>query len=285
MQFKYSFSRPNETGIGICPKHLNYTLANLHEKSIVPKAVIDVHIGGFISRYWNECKNISKKFGCLYLEDSAQAFGSKTKCGLNAGCIGEASIHSFHLTKVLTGGEGGLALCNEDIASSIQSLRQFGVSNSNPLLHNSLSLNSKMSEFIASFILQNYNVGESKILKRRKLLDLYRTHLDPSKFFVYDDIHMNSYSSAYKAVVTVKDKYNYEAILAKAKLIPLTGFVYKYPLSNQPVVMKDNHTFFSNVNLNNSINFSNAHICPPNYPELNNSNVLKICDFLNKITR
>ena len=100
----------NETGIGICPNHLNYTLTNLNEKSIVPKAVIDVHIGGFISRYWNECKDISKKFGCLYLEDSAQAFASKTKCGLNAGCIGEASIHSFHLTKVLTGGEGGLAL-------------------------------------------------------------------------------------------------------------------------------------------------------------------------------
>ena len=71
-----------------------------------------MHIGGFISRYWDVCKNISKKFGCLYLEDSAQAFGSKTKCGLNAGCIGEASIHSFHLTKVLTGGEGGLALCD-----------------------------------------------------------------------------------------------------------------------------------------------------------------------------
>ena len=106
-----------------------------------------------------------------------------------------------------------------------------------------------MSEFIAAFILQNFNVVESKILKRRKLLNLYKSHLDPSKFIVYDDIYMDSYSSAYKTVVKVKDKNDYEAILTKAKSIPLTGFVYKYPLSNQPVVMKDNHTFISKTNL------------------------------------
>ena len=274
----------NETGIGICPNHLNHTLAKLHEKSIAPKAVVDVHIGGFISRYWNECKDISKNFGCFYLEDSAQAFGSKTSCGLHSGCIGEASIHSFHLTKVLTGGEGGLALCSEDMASSLRSLRQFGVSDENSLLHNSISLNSKMSEFTAAFILENFKIVMSKISKRRKLLDIYRTHLDPDKFLVYDDIYMNSYSSAYKTVVKVKDKLDYQEILDNAKLIPLTGFVYKYPLSHQPVVINDNQTFFSKKKLNNSISFSEMHICPPNYPELKKASVLNICDFLNSIT-
>ena len=95
---------------------------------------------------------------------------------------------------------------------------------------------------------------------------------------------MNSYSSAYKTVVKVKDKLDYQEILDNAKLIPLTGFVYKYPLSHQPVVIKDNQTFFSNKKLNNSISFSEMHICPPNYPELKKASVLNICDFLNSIS-
>ena len=142
-----------------------------------------------------------------------------------------------------------------------------------------------MSEFTAAFILENFKAVMSKISKRRKLVDIYRQNLDPDKFLVYDDIFMNSYSSAYKAVVRVKDKFHYEAILNKAKLIPLTGFVYKYPLCVQPVVINDKQTFFSKKKLNNSINFSEMHICPPNYPELKKSSVLNICKFLNKITR
>lgn len=273
----------NETGIGLCPNHLNYTLDKLRNNSILPKVVVDVHIGGFISRYWKECKNISRKFGCVYLEDSAQAFGSKTNCGLKAGCIGEAGIHSFHLTKVLTGGEGGLALCNLDRILLLRSLRQFGVSESNSLLHNAISLNSKMSEFTAAFILQNFKVVSDKIHKRRKLLDFYKNHLDPDIFLAYDDCYMNSYSSAYKTIVKVRNVCSYKAILAEAKNIPLTGFVYKYPLSLQPVVINDSQTFFSERDLSNSISFSKLHICPPNYPELKISTVKKICHLLNTL--
>ena len=273
----------NETGIGICPKHLEYTLTRLQSESIKPKAIIDVHIGGFISRYWQKCKNLADKFDCLYLEDSAQAFGAKTICGIKAGCIGDSGIHSFHLTKVLTGGEGGLVLSNNDMVSSLRSLRQFGVSELNPLLHNLISLNSKMTEFTAAFILQNLKVVEKKIRKRRQLMSFYKAHLHFDKFFVYDDHYMNSFSSAYKTIVRVKDVDSYNRILSESSKVPLTGFVYKYPLSLQTVVRNDDRTYFVEDELRESILFSNTHICPPNYPELPISSAKKICGFLNNI--
>ena len=270
----------NESGIGLCPIKLEKVLNKLSTQSIFPKAIIDVHIGGFISKYWNECKNISERFGCVYLEDSAQAFGSETKSGFKAGCLGKAGIHSFHLTKVLTGGEGGSIVCNSDFIQKIKSRRQFGFSKSNSLLFDSLSLNSKMSEFVAAFISCNFAAIKNKINKRRKLLSCYKEYLNSDKFKVYDDNFMGSYSSAYKTIVKIKDESIYNRIINNSGAFPLTGFVYKYPLNYQPIVNQDMMTTYHG-NMINSITFSKSHICPPNYPELTLSKVRQICDLLN----
>ena len=103
-------------------------------------------------------------------------------------------------------------------------------------------------------------------------------------YFTYDDNYMNSYSSAYKSIVRVRNVATYNTIIAKSSSIPLTGFVYKYPLSLQPVVQNHKKTFFNETYLQNSILFSSLHICPPNYPELSLAKVKKICSYLNSIS-
>jgi perosamine synthetase len=68
------------------------------------KAIIAVHIFG------NMCDIGSlKSIGLPVVEDACQAFGARSEQG-HAGALGDLSVLSFHATKCLTTGEGGMVL-------------------------------------------------------------------------------------------------------------------------------------------------------------------------------
>ena len=71
------------------------------------KTIIAVHI------FANPC-NIDelRVFGLPIIEDACQALGLKTPNG-NAGSRGDIGILSFHATKCITTGEGGMLLTND----------------------------------------------------------------------------------------------------------------------------------------------------------------------------
>ena len=74
------------------------------------KAIIAVHLYGNIANI-KELKKISKKYKLYLIEDTAEALGSKINNKL-AGSFGDISVFSFHGTKTLTTGEGGMFLTN-----------------------------------------------------------------------------------------------------------------------------------------------------------------------------
>ena len=85
----------------------------LVEAAITPftKAIIAVHL------YGNLCDmekliEISNKYGVPIIEDSAEAIGSVWK-SKRAGTMGKFGVFSFHGTKTLTTGEGGMFVTND----------------------------------------------------------------------------------------------------------------------------------------------------------------------------
>lgn len=75
------------------------------------KAIIATHL------YGNLCdiealQNICERHQILLIEDAAEAFGSRYR-GNRAGTFGHFSTFSFHGTKTLTTGEGGMLLTND----------------------------------------------------------------------------------------------------------------------------------------------------------------------------
>lgn len=84
------------------------------EKRITPytKAVIPVHFSGVPSRM-DEIMAICRPRGILVLEDVAQACGASYK-GRRLGCIGDMGTYSFQLNKIITAGEGGAVITNDD---------------------------------------------------------------------------------------------------------------------------------------------------------------------------
>lgn len=85
------------------------------EQAITPKtkAIIAVHLYGNMCEM-DEIMAIAKKYNLYIIEDSAEAIGSEYK-GKKAGSIGDFGVFSFHGTKTVTTGEGGMLVTNNDV--------------------------------------------------------------------------------------------------------------------------------------------------------------------------
>ena len=83
--------------------------ANITEKT---KAIIVVDLFGNMP-HMDEIQKLSKKYGIPLIEDAAESIGSKYK-DIRAGKFGLASVFSFHRTKTLTTGEGGMLLLDDE---------------------------------------------------------------------------------------------------------------------------------------------------------------------------
>jgi dTDP-4-amino-4,6-dideoxygalactose transaminase len=75
------------------------------------KAIIPVHYGGFPCEM-DSIMQIAEKHNLIVIEDSAHAFGSRYKSKL-LGTIGHLGCFSFHETKVIHCGEGGMLTIND----------------------------------------------------------------------------------------------------------------------------------------------------------------------------
>ena len=76
------------------------------------KAIIAVHIYGNVCEM-DKLLAIGEKYGIPVIEDAAEAIGSRWH-GKHAGTMGKFGTFSFHGTKTLTTGEGGMFVTNDD---------------------------------------------------------------------------------------------------------------------------------------------------------------------------
>jgi perosamine synthetase len=93
------------------------------------RAIVVVHQFGFPADM-GPIMAVAKKHGLLVIEDAACSLGS-TYGGKQTGSFGKIACLSFHPRKIITTGEGGMALTDSDeIADRIRSLRNHGLSSS-----------------------------------------------------------------------------------------------------------------------------------------------------------
>lgn len=101
------------------------------EDAITPKtkAICCVHYAG-VACEMDVIMKIAKKYNLLVIEDAAQAFNSYYK-GIPLGTIGDMGCFSFHETKNIMSGEGGLFVTNNSkIAERAEIIREKGTNRS-----------------------------------------------------------------------------------------------------------------------------------------------------------
>jgi len=117
------------------------------------RAMIPVHFGGPLANM-DRLVEIAKSHRLFLLEDAAHAHGSEWS-GRRAGSFGDASTFSFQNGKVLTGGEGGMVLTNnDDLAAKLRSLANQGRRPGATFFHHfDLGTNLRMTAFQAAVLI------------------------------------------------------------------------------------------------------------------------------------
>lgn len=134
-------------------------------------AILPVHVYGNVCNV-EEIERIAKKHNLKVIYDAAHSFGETYK-GVGIGNFGDASIFSFHATKVFNSIEGG-AVCFHDaeLGRTLYNLKNFGIRNAEEV--ESVGANAKMNEFCAAMGICNLRHIDESIQKRKEVVERYR---------------------------------------------------------------------------------------------------------------
>ncbi len=193
-------------------------------------AIVPVHVYGNVCDV-EKIDEIAKKYNLKVIYDAAHTFGVTFK-NKGIGSFGDASMFSFHATKVFNTIEGGAVTYNlEWLSERLNQSKNFGIMNQETVLY--VGGNAKMNEFQAAMGICNLRHVDSEIEKRKKVVERYIENLkniDGIRLpFIQDEVKSN-YS--YFPVVFENFKKNRDEIFDDLKENEIFARKYFYPIVN-----------------------------------------------------
>ncbi|VAW71364.1 Bacillosamine/Legionaminic acid biosynthesis aminotransferase PglE; 4-keto-6-deoxy-N-Acetyl-D-hexosaminyl-(Lipid carrier) aminotransferase [hydrothermal vent metagenome] len=112
----------------LSPQSLELKLIQAEKKKRLPKIVIVVHLCGQ-SCDMESIQKLSREYGFSIIEDASHAIGGKyLGKAIGKGQFSDITIFSFHPVKIITTGEGGMAVSNnKQLADKMSLLRSHGI--------------------------------------------------------------------------------------------------------------------------------------------------------------
>ena len=214
----------------------NYTIdVNKIESLITDRtcAIVPVHV------YGNVCDvegidYIAKKYGLKVVYDAAHTFGERYK-GKGIGEFGDASMFSFHATKVYNTIEGGaVAYKDEEFGKILYQLKNFGIKNEEVV--DGVGANAKMNEFQAAMGLCNLRYIDKSILSRKLAYERYLDNLSNLPGVRLPSLEKDLVPNyAYFPIVIDEKKFGYtrNEVMDHLKNNNIYARKYFYPLTNE----------------------------------------------------
>ncbi len=240
-------------------------------------AIMPVHVYGNICNI-EEIERLAHKYELKVIYDAAHAFGETYK-GKGIGSFGDASIFSFHATKVFNSVEGG-AVCFRDkqLGEKLYELKNFGIHGPEEVL--AVGANAKMNEFCAAMGICNLRHVDKEISKRRKIVDRYRERLDG-----IEGIRLNTaqkdvnYNCAYFPVIFEEKQFGASRAEVFDRLAEngITTRKYFYPLTNTYECF---HGKYDVTRTPVALHISKRVLTLPLYADLSMDDVNRICDIV-----
>ena len=156
---------------------------DLVERAITPRtcAILPVHVYGNLCDV-DAIRKIADRHGLKVIYDAAHAFGVErwdSAAGKWEGAVsfGDASMLSFHATKVFNTIEGGAVCCGDPaLRSALNRWKNFGIVG--PESVECAGGNAKMNEFCAAMGLCNLRHFDEEVAKRKAVAERYWTNLE-----------------------------------------------------------------------------------------------------------
>ncbi|WP_114661854.1 DegT/DnrJ/EryC1/StrS family aminotransferase [Polynucleobacter necessarius] len=204
------------------------------------KAILLVHIYGITANV-DEVLALAKKHGLRLVEDAAEMHGQVYK-SRPCGSFGDISITSFYANKLVTSGEGGMLMTDDDaLANTARKLRNLYFDNAKRFIHDELGWNYRMTNLQAAVGLAQLEKMDEFAKIKRRIGEYYLKELEG-----VDGIQLPVYQNEYcKNIFWVfpllLNKSYLGTAVEFAKLLQAKGVgtrPFFWPMHKQPVFLK-----------------------------------------------
>ena len=240
-------------------------------------AILPVHVYGNMCNV-EEIDKIAKKHNLKVIYDAAHAFGV-TYNGVSSASFGDASMFSFHATKVFNTIEGGAVTFGDDnLVQILNDIKNFGIRGPEDVEY--IGGNAKMNEFQASMGICNLRHIDEELAKRKRAVEHYRSRLsgvDGIKLCPEQDGVVSNY--AYFPVVFDGYKYTRDDVFSMLREKDIIARKYFYPLTNAFACYKN----FPNAGEDKTPvakHIAHRVLTLPLYADLTNEEIDQICDII-----
>ena len=250
------------------------------EAAITPatKAIIAVHLYGNLCEM-NELMAIGERHGIPVIEDAAEAIGSVYH-GRRAGSIGRFGTFSFHGTKTVTTGEGGMFVTNDaELYEQVLTLSNHGRAReqTKQFWPDMIGFKYKISNIQAAIGCAQMERIDEIISTKRQIFQHYRNRLsdlpvalNPERSSTVNGFWMPN------IVVNREVQFDRKTLLDAFRAENIDGRIFFWPLSSLPMfdLCPDNrvaHEIYS-------------HACNlPSYHELTGPDIERVCNVLKSV--
>lgn len=270
---------------------LSQKLSQAEKLGKLPKVVIPVHLCG-LSCDMEAINKLSKKYGFSIIEDASHAIGGKYQGSPVGSCqFSDITIFSFHPVKIMTTGEGGMAITNDqNLAEKMQLLRSHGITRDPEKMINptdepwnyeqiDLGFNYRITDMQAALGTSQLKRVDKFVARRHEISHLYGSILEnmPVQTQYYPD---ESYSGMHLYVIRInKNKVNksQKQIFIEMREAGIGVNLHYIPIYNQPYYKKMG---FSKQDFPEAERYYEEALTLPLYPDLDDGQIDKVVSSL-----
>ena len=282
-----------ETGL-MCVKELENKLKKAKKESRLPKIVIPVHLSG-ASCDMKRIKKLADKYNFNIIEDASHAIGGKYEEEPIGNCkYSDVTVFSFHPVKIITTGEGGMAMTNSvELAEKIKSLRSHGITkNFEDFIRKDmgewhyeqqdLGYNYRMNDIEAALGISQIKRLRDIVETRNKQREIYIEKLKCCKIEILK-VPSNTYSSVHLVVARLKDatETRHKDIFKALRSAGIGVQLHYAPVHLQPYYRKAG---FKTGQFKNAEEYAKTALSIPVYPGLTKKEQDYVCEKLKEVT-
>lgn len=169
----------------MCPERLAEKLKDAAASATLPKVIIPVHLTGQ-SCDMAAIHAAASRYGVRIIEDASHAIGGRYRDQPVGDCrFSDIAVFSFHPVKIITTGEGGMAMTNDDTLAELMRLdRSHGITRDPELLTEAdaapwhyeqqrLGFNYRLTDVAAALGLSQLSALPGFIARRRQIAAAY----------------------------------------------------------------------------------------------------------------
>lgn len=256
------------------------------ERAITPrtKAIIAVHLYGNLAPL-AELQDLADAHGLVLIEDAAEALGSEY-AGRKAGSHSRLSVFSFHGTKVMTTGEGGmLATHDAELCSRVEQLNNHGraAGDMRQFWPSELGHKYKISNLQAAVGCAQLERVEELVARKREIFDFYQaqllTALPGARMNPQPVATLNSYWMP-TLVLPEAQRGMRDSVLDAMRAAGIDARIFFQPLSDTPVF-----SHLPTVHTPRAHDLAQRAFNLPSYHELSKDDQQRVIDTILQVLR